>query len=76
LFKKRVYGDKQYIIDALAEFKLLSILEIGPYMGTMADSTDGHLMNGYAEYYSENLVEFKTNTDKLVKKIKSVFQSS
>ena len=74
LFKKRIYGDRQYIIDVLAEFKFLSVLEIGPYMGMMIDSSDGHLMDGYAEYYSENLVGFKTNTEKLLKKITTIFQ--
>lgn len=48
LFKKRIYGDSQYIFDILAEMKLLSEYKKGPYIGTIANGSDGYLMNGYA----------------------------
>lgn len=52
LYKKRVYGDVQAIFDVLAELKFMSILQIGPYVGTMIDGSDGFIINNYAEYYS------------------------
>lgn len=43
MYKKRIYGQKKVVIDQLAELKLLSLLQIGPYIGQMIDNSDGYL---------------------------------
>ena len=42
LFKKRIYGDKQEILLKLAELKMLSVMEIGPYIGVMLDGSTAY----------------------------------
>lgn len=49
---------------------------MGPYIGTMIDGSDGHFMEGYVEYFVENLVGFRANTEKLLRKLKAAFKKA
>lgn len=53
LFKRRIYASRDHALRIFAEMKLLSLLEIGPYIGRMADGSDGYLTKDYLEFFGE-----------------------